>query len=74
MAVMRELHAQLMRAASLRPDLQPGQTAMHGAALIVQQSLPGALVAALHDLDAAAVFVLAQPVLKRAGRLRRLLP
>src|SRR5579884_2861899 len=69
MAMMRKLHAQLMRAAGLRADLQPSQSAMHATAMIVQERLPSAFIALLHNLDAAAVFVLAQPIFEGAGSL-----
>jgi hypothetical protein len=53
MAVVSELHAQLVRTAGLWPDFQPGQAAMHGTAMVVQERLSGALVAWLDNLDAA---------------------
>src|SRR5687768_16585562 len=67
MAVMGELHAELMPASGLRANFEPGEIAMHAAALIVQKRLPGAFRLRLEHVNAMRLDVLAQPIFERAG-------
>src|SRR5262249_32916432 len=72
MAMVGELHAELVGSAGLRPYLQPGGPAMAAAPLGGEEGLGCGPGVRCDDVDSAGRAVLAQPVLQGAGAARDL--
>src|SRR5436305_1778554 len=68
MAMVRKLHAQLMRPTRLRPEFEQCQTARRAPALKVQKRLPGFGRIRGNHVDTAFFLILAQPIFQAAGQ------
>jgi hypothetical protein len=64
MAVVSELHAELMSSSCLRPEFQPRQAAVFSLLLKMQQRLTRSIRFTIRNFHAAEVRIFSQPILQ----------